>query len=355
MRLSCVTTSAWRSPRRAGRDALGPVPHARLLSADRRGREPGNTLADIIAEMRLATSPNARAARSTTMAQVRWSRRSRKAISDERCTRLRYDHQAGQAAATSVQPSRGLLRFITCGSVDDGKSTLIGRLLYDSTLVGRPAEALDRDSRKSARKATSSIWRCWSTAFGRARTGHHYRCRLPLLRDSAPILHRGRHARPRAIHAQHGDGRIRRRSRHHPYRRAHGRARADAPARSIVSLVGIRHVVLAVNKMDLVGYDQARFLDIERDYRALAEDLGFEQITVIPISARDGDNVSTASATMPWYRGPSLIEHLETVDATPALSAAGFLLPVQWVNRPISISGALQERSRAARSRRTMK
>ena len=76
------------------------------------------------------------------------------------------------------------------------------------------------------------------------------------------------------------------------------------------------------------------FLDIERDYRALAEDLGFQQITVIPISARDGDNVSTASATMPWYRGPSLIEHLETVDATLPYPRPAFLLPVQWVNRP---------------------
>ena len=92
----------------------------------------------------------------------------------------------------------------------------------------------------------------------------------------------------------------------------------------IVSLVGIRHVVVAVNKMDLVGYDQARFLDIERDYRALARDLGFEHITVIPISARDGDNVSSGSAAMPWYRGPSLIELLETVDATPALSRGWF-------------------------------
>ena len=249
---------------------------------------------------------------------------------------LRDDPQAGQAAATSVQPARGLLRFITCGSVDDGKSTLIGRLLYDANaLPDDQLEALDRDSRKfgtqgdkldlallvdglsAEREQGITIdvaYRYFATArrsFIVADTpGHEQYTRNMATGASGAEL---------AIILIDGRKGVLAQTRRHSF---------------IVSLVGIRHVVVAVNKMDLVGYDQARFLDIERDYRALAEDLGFEQITVIPISARDGDNVSTASATMPWYRGPSLIEHLETVDATPALSAAGFLLPVQWVNRP---------------------
>ena len=126
-----------------------------------------------------------------------------------------------------------------------------------------------------------------------------------------------------------------RRSRHHPGRCAQGRARADAPALASSSrMLGVRHVVLAVNKMDLVGFDQARFDDIAaglpraRSRPRLRADHGRSGL------GTGRRQLSTRSRAMPWYRGPSLIEHLETVDATPALSAAGFRLPVQWVNRP---------------------
>lgn len=244
--------------------------------------------------------------------------------------------QAAQAAPEAVQPARDLLRFITCGSVDDGKSTLIGRLLYDANaLPDDQLEALDRDSRKfgtqgdkldlallvdglsAEREQGITIdvaYRYFATArrsFIVADTPGHEQYTRNMATGAS-----GAELAIILIDARKG---VLAQTRRHSF---------------IVSLVGIRHVVVAVNKMDLVGYDQDRFLAIERDYRALARDLGFEHITVIPISARDGDNVASGSAAMPWYRGPSLFEHLETVDATPAQSAAGFLLPVQWVNRP---------------------
>jgi bifunctional enzyme CysN/CysC len=103
----------------------------------------------------------------------------------------------------------------------------------------------------------------------------------------------------------------------------------------IVSMLGVRNVVLAINKMDLVGFAAETFHEIEAAYRDAAASLGFESIVAIPMSARDGDNVASPSSRTPWYRGPSLLDHLETVTiAPPAEAAEGFHLPVQWVNRP---------------------
>src|SRR5690606_4152159 len=102
----------------------------------------------------------------------------------------------------------------------------------------------------------------------------------------------------------------------------------------IISLLGIEHVVLAVNKMDLVDYDAGVFARISEDYRALAEQLGIAQVQAIPLSALEGQNLSTRSALMPWYAGPSLIEHLDTVQLGERDVASGLRLPVQWVNRP---------------------
>ena len=102
----------------------------------------------------------------------------------------------------------------------------------------------------------------------------------------------------------------------------------------IVSLLGIRHVVLAVNKMDLVDFDAAMFERIADDYRALAQRLGIAEVTCIPLSALDGDNLSSLSARTPWYAGPALLEHLEQVQIEAHDSSSGLRLPVQWVNRP---------------------
>src|SRR5690606_17833407 len=104
----------------------------------------------------------------------------------------------------------------------------------------------------------------------------------------------------------------------------------------IVSLLGIRHVVLAVNKMDLVGYDQATFDAIADGYRELATQLGIADVQVVPLSALEGDNLLQRSPNTPWYQGPALLEHLETVQVDGGQDSGGLRLPVQWVNRPNS-------------------
>ena len=102
----------------------------------------------------------------------------------------------------------------------------------------------------------------------------------------------------------------------------------------IVSLLGIRHVVLAVNKIDLVGFDEERFIDIRNAFAEFAAPFKFESIVTIPISARFGDNVIARSPNTPWYAGPPLLDHLESVDVEPAAALSPFRFPVQWVNRP---------------------
>src|SRR5690606_25869601 len=102
----------------------------------------------------------------------------------------------------------------------------------------------------------------------------------------------------------------------------------------ILSLIGVKHVVLAVNKIDLVGYDEAVFAAIESDYRAFAEDLGFESLVAIPVSALKGDNILAASPNMRWYKGPQLVPHLETIEVASDLTSRPLRFQVQWVNRP---------------------
>ena len=230
-----------------------------------------------------------------------------------------------------------LLRFITCGSVDDGKSTLIGRLLYDSKMVFEDQLGqLEQDSRRigtqgqdidfallvdglaAEREQGITIdvaYRFFATERRRfivADTPGHEQYTRNMVTgastaDLAVIL----------VDARKG---VLTQTRRHSH---------------LVQLVGIRHVVLAVNKMDLVGYDRATFERIVADYRAFAAGIGMGEVTAIPISGFRGDNVATRSAAMPWYDGPTLIEHLETVEiGGDADAERPFRLPVQWVNRP---------------------
>jgi bifunctional enzyme CysN/CysC len=231
---------------------------------------------------------------------------------------------------------KGLLRFITCGSVDDGKSTLIGRLLYESHLVFEDhLAALETDSRKvgtqggdldfallldglqSEREQGITIdvaYRFFSTEqrkFIVADTPGHEQYTRNMVTgastaDLAIIL----------VDARKG---LLTQTRRHSY---------------LVSLLGIRHVVLAINKMDLVGYDRSVFETIEADYRAFAAQIGLTDITFIPMSALKGDNVTDRSDAMPWYHGPTLMAFLETVPVEDHTAAQPFRLPVQWVNRP---------------------
>lgn len=239
-------------------------------------------------------------------------------------------------AYLKTQEEKGLLRFITCGSVDDGKSTLIGRLLWDSKLIFEDQlAALESDSKKvgtqggeidfallldglqAEREQGITIdvaYRFFSTdkrKFIVADTpGHEQYTRNMATGASnaevAVIL----------VDARKG---VLTQTRRHSY---------------IVSLVGIKHVVLAVNKMDLVDNGQEVFEAIEEDYRAFAEGLGFDDIACIPISALKGDNIIERSAAMSWYDGPTLMAYLEKVEVVSDLQDKPFRMPVQWVNRP---------------------
>jgi bifunctional enzyme CysN/CysC len=241
-------------------------------------------------------------------------------------------------AYLAAHQNKSLLRFITCGSVDDGKSTLIGRLLYDSKMIFEDQlAALESDSKRhgtqgqeidfallvdglaAEREQGITIdvaYRFFTTEkrkFIVADTPGHEQYTRNMVTgastaDLAVIL----------IDARKG---VLQQTRRHSY---------------LVHLLGIRHVVLAVNKMDLVGYDQATFDAIVADYRAFATSIGIAGFTAIPISGFKGDNITAApSPHTAWYDGPALIEHLESVEVDASTAqGASFRMPVQWVNRP---------------------
>lgn len=245
-----------------------------------------------------------------------------------------------------------LLRFITCGSVDDGKSTLIGRLLHDSRqLADDQLAALAADSRKSG--ATGG-----GIDFSLLVDGLAAEREQGITIDVA--YRHFRSARRRFIVADCPG--------HVQYTRnmATGASTADlavvlVDARKgvltqtrrhswIVRLFGIRQVVLAVNKMDLVGFEEVRFREIESEYRALASSLGIDEVTAIPLSALEGDNVVGVSPAMPWYRGESLMQALEHARLPREDDKRGFCMPVQWINRAgqdfRGLAGTLEGRAR---------
>ena len=251
-------------------------------------------------------------------------------------------HSGSELLATDIDAyleaheHKSLLRFITCGSVDDGKSTLIGRLLYESKLVFEDhLTALEADSKKvgtqggeldfallvdglaAEREQGITIdvaYRFFSTErrkFIVADTpGHEQYTRNMVTGASTASL------AVVMIDARKG---VLVQTRRHSY---------------LVSLLGIRHVVLAVNKLDLMDYSQEVYDEIVADYRAFAAEIGIEHITAIPMSALRGDNIVERSPNTPWYTGPTIIEHLETVEIDDDVGTKPFRMPVQWVNRP---------------------
>jgi bifunctional enzyme CysN/CysC len=240
------------------------------------------------------------------------------------------------AAFLEGQRHKETLRFITCGSVDDGKSTLIGRLLFESKAIfddqlaslvsdskqyGTQGEKMDLallvDGLQAEREQGITIdvaYRFFATDSRRfivADTPGHEQYTRNMATgastaDLAVIL----------IDARKG---VLTQTRRHS---------------RIVALMGIRHVVLAINKMDLVNFSQATFDAIVADYRQFAAGFNFHEIQAIPVSGLDGDNVLKASDHTPWYRGPSLMDHLDTVDVRDLREQGALRLPVQWVNRP---------------------
>ncbi|WP_133366440.1 sulfate adenylyltransferase subunit CysN [Qipengyuania sediminis] len=239
-------------------------------------------------------------------------------------------------AYLEAQHKQDMLRFITCGSVDDGKSTLIGRMLYDSRAVfADQLQVLESDSRRVGTRGSEIDFALLVDGLSAEREqgitidvayrffatpkrkfivadcpGHEQYTRNMVTgastADLAVIL----------IDARKG---VLQQTRRHSY---------------LCHLLGIRRFVLAVNKMDLVGYDQAVFDAIVADYARFAEVIGIADYAAIPISGVHGDNVVAPSSRMTWYEGPSLVTHLETVALPHADDAASFRMPVQWVNRP---------------------
>ena len=249
----------------------------------------------------------------------------------------RYDGSAQDIDAfLREHETKTLLRFITCGSVDDGKSTLIGRLLYDSKLLfDDHLAAVERDSERWGTQGTAPdlallvdglaaereqgitidvAYRFFSTErrkFIVADTPGHEQYTRNMATgastaDLAVIL----------IDARKG---VLTQTRRHSH---------------LVALLGVPQVVLAINKMDLVGCDETVFNTIAAEWRLLADTLGLKQVVCIPVCALDGDNLITRSARLPWYTGPTLMEHLETCAVDDTRRQRGPLrLPVQWVNR----------------------
>jgi bifunctional enzyme CysN/CysC len=239
-------------------------------------------------------------------------------------------------AYLSAHERKSLLRFLTCGSVDDGKSTLIGRLLYDSKMIFEDQlAALEADSKKvgtqggdidfallvdglaAEREQGITIdvaYRFFSTdkrKFIVADTPGHEQYTRNMVTgastaDAAVIL----------IDARKG---VLTQTRRHSY---------------LVSLLGIRHVVLAVNKMDLVGWDRQVYDAILQEYAEFAAQIGIKDYTAIPMSALKGDNITSRSEAAPWYEGPALMPLLETLPVEDDLREQPFRMPVQWVNRP---------------------
>jgi bifunctional enzyme CysN/CysC len=230
-----------------------------------------------------------------------------------------------------------MLRFITCGSVDDGKSTLIGRLLYDSKMIFEDQlAALETDSKKVGTQGQEIDFALLVDGLAAEREqgitidvayrffntekrkfivadcpGHEQYTRNMVTgastADLAVIL----------IDARKG---VLTQTRRHSY---------------LCHLIGISNIVLAVNKMDLVDYSQEIFDTIVGEYQDFARSIGIDSFTAMPISGFKGDNITTLSGNTPWYKGPTLVEHLETVEVLGSVDAEKpFRLPVQWVNRP---------------------
>ena len=241
------------------------------------------------------------------------------------------------SAWLKAQDSKELLRFITCGSVDDGKSTLIGRLLYDSKQIfDDQLAALEADSRRHGTQGEAIDFALLVDGLSAEREQG----------ITIDVAYRFFASEKRKFIVADTPG-------HEQYTRnmVTGASTADLAVLLVDSrkgvltqtrrhsylaqLLGIRHFVLAITKMDLVDYDQAAFDAITADYRSFAEEIGVRDWIAIPVSGLNGDNISERSSRTPWYEGPSLLEHLDNVPLDMVSDVAKPLrLPVQWVNRP---------------------
>jgi bifunctional enzyme CysN/CysC len=254
---------------------------------------------------------------------------------------LREEIAVSSSPDRAASQSGAMVRLLTCGSVDDGKSTLIGRLLWDAAAIAEDQRAavmhasqnrmvngdkidfsLLLDGLQAEREQGITIdiaWRYFETADSRFviidAPGHEQYTRNMATgashADVAILL----------VDARHG---VKRQTRRHA---------------AICNLLGIKNVALAVNKMDLVDWSEARFRAIEADFKTVAASFGFTDLAAIPVAALPGDNVMRRSAAMPWYGGPTLLNHLESIDGTGEVASAPFRMPVQLVVRDADFRG----------------
>jgi len=234
------------------------------------------------------------------------------------------------------QDDKSLLRFLTCGSVDDGKSTLIGRLLFESKLIYEDQlNALQKDSKKFGTTDDEFDFALLVDGLSAEREQGitidvAYRFFSTETRKFIVIDAPGheQYTRNMATGASHADLAI-------VMIDARKGVLTQTKRHSfIVSLLGIKQVILAVNKMDLIDYNQDKFLHIVEDYQQFAESIGIKHIMSIPVSALRGDNVVSKSTQTPWYDGPHLLDYLEKVSTEKNQTTYDFKMPIQWVNRP---------------------
>ena len=230
---------------------------------------------------------------------------------------------------------KGLLKFITCGSVDDGKSTLIGHILYNSKLIYADQEkALILDSKVGSREGAIDYSLLLDGLMAEREQGitidvaYRYFTTEKRSFIVADTPGHEEYTRNMAVGASFADlaiilvdatlGLL-------PQTRRHAR---------ICKLMGIQHYLFAVNKMDLAGYDEKVFRDIEDNLGKLSRELGLKDYVTIPVSATEGDNVTEAGGNMTWYQGETILGHLESVDTDDAVDEKGFYMPIQRVCRP---------------------
>lgn len=234
------------------------------------------------------------------------------------------------------QRQKETLRFITCGSVDDGKSTLIGRLLYESKCIfDDQLKALETESKRYGTQGEKIDFALLVDGLEAEREQGitidvAYRFfstdrRRYIVADTPGHEQYTRNMATGASTAQMAVLLIDSRKGILPQTRRHHR---------IVTMMGIRHIVLAVNKMDLMGFEQSVFDRIEADYREFAKDANLVTLQAIPLAAVSGDNVLKRSENTPWYKGPTLFDHMDTVSVKEVATRAAFRMPVQWVSRP---------------------
>ncbi|MEO8103683.1 MAG: sulfate adenylyltransferase subunit CysN [Betaproteobacteria bacterium] len=239
-------------------------------------------------------------------------------------------------AFLATQRDKTTLRFITCGSVDDGKSTLIGRLLHESKCIfDDQLQALEKDSKQYGTQGEKIDFALLVDGLQAEREQGitidvAYRFfstdkRKLIVADTPGHEQYTRNMATGASTAELAVILVDARKGVLTQTRRHSR---------IVAMMGVRHVVLAINKMDLVEFDQAVFERIDAEYRVFSTELGFASIHSIPLSALEGDNIVTHSARMSWYDGPPVIEYLNSVDTAPMSERRALRMPVQWVNRP---------------------